>query len=647
MIDKRWLARIPKRWRARQTLTPQRLVCWILLVAAAYVLAGRMGQLLAFPPNYATAVWPPSGIALAAVLLLGRRAWPGIFLGALIINGWTPWCDASSTWIAVKQLVVPVSISVGATAQALLGGYLIGRIVGFPNPLIHDHQILNFLALGGPVACLLGPTWGVATLAIAGKIQGLATLALNWWTWWMGDVIGVILFTPLLLIAFARPRKFWRPRWASVSLPLTAAIAVTVFGFVVAQRFEERQAETHFKRIANNADQLLNSQIEGHLHVIDSLQRYFAFAQFINQAEFSDFTQDASRYCRAIKVVAWVARERTERGEKVSQDALTTDQFTVTYRYPQSTPFASFGNDFPSEWNWQETMESCCDTGNRVASPPFFAKGSGPNQNRHVLVLAPVYLRGMKPKTAIQRRQSLTGFLAGVIEIDALVHSSSPQQDRGAFQVGIVDVTEPDSPSVVQETGKVPTPHKSSEVVPMLRRDVHAHSTLSFSGRTWACRYVPTAKFYIGQDSQNQWILLSSGLAMTAVLGTFLLVLSGRTARIETSEARYLDLYENAPDMFISLDVGSQRVIECNRTFLDSTGFQKDQVIDKHMYGLLDPDTHTEARRAFRDFLRTGHVSDVEMRLLCHDGSKIDISMKMSAVRDENGESIVCRAATP
>ncbi len=97
--------------------------------------------------------------------------------------------------------------------------------------------------------------------------------------------------------------------------------------------------------------------------------------------------------------------------------------------------------------------------------------------------------------------------------------------------------------------------------------------------------------------------------------------------------------------MFISLDVGTQRVIECNRTFLDSTGFQKHQVLDKHMVELFDPDSHTEARRAFRAFRMTGHISDIEMRLLCHDGSLVDISMKMSAVKDEDGESIVCRAA--
>ncbi len=77
MIGTRMLARIPRDWRVRRPPPTQRWIAWTLLVAVGYILAGRMGQLLAFPPNYATAIWPPSGIALAAVLLIGRSRLAG------------------------------------------------------------------------------------------------------------------------------------------------------------------------------------------------------------------------------------------------------------------------------------------------------------------------------------------------------------------------------------------------------------------------------------------------------------------------------------------------------------------------------------------------------------------------------------------
>ncbi len=396
--------------------------------------------------------------------------------------------------------MIPAAISLGATGQALLGGYLIHRAVGFPNPLIHDRQILAFLALGGPVACLLGSTWGVATLAITGKIQGVALLAVNWWTWWLGDVIGVTLFTPLLLIAFARPRKFWRPRWISVSLPLSGAMAVTIFGFVVTQALSEYQTTTQFERIAGNSHQLLDNQIGRHLEAIDSFQRFFVFSQVISRAEFAAFSQTAIRHCEATKMVAWIPWERMPAGDAASQDSEQPDRFNVAYAYPEVTPFLALGNDFASQRNWQELMKLCCDSGNPLASPPFLANGDGASGDRHVLVLAPVYERGAQSQTIAQRRQSLKGFVLGVIEIDALVHSSAPHGDVGALTLSIIDVTEPESPHLVHAAGHTSSPHKSSEVAPVLRHSLGVPSKILFSGRIWDCRYLPTATILRRQE---------------------------------------------------------------------------------------------------------------------------------------------------
>ena len=158
---------------------------WMLhlaIMVGAYFAAGRLGQLLAVPPNYATAVWPASGIALTGVLLWGYRLWPGVFFGALLVNGWTPVLDAGSIEAVASALLVPVSISAGATAQAVVGAFLIRRFVGFPNALVQDRAVLLFLTLGGPLACIVAATWGNMTLAIVGVIDG-SHLLLNWWTW--------------------------------------------------------------------------------------------------------------------------------------------------------------------------------------------------------------------------------------------------------------------------------------------------------------------------------------------------------------------------------------------------------------------------------------------------------------------------------
>ncbi len=123
----------------------------ISLIAGTYFVFGLFGQLLNVPPSHAGALWPPAGIALAAMLLLGPRIWPGIFLGNFLISAWAFGFDADS-------ILVNAITGSGATGCALLGAYLIKRFVGFPNALVDDKSILLFLLLGGPLSCLLPAT---------------------------------------------------------------------------------------------------------------------------------------------------------------------------------------------------------------------------------------------------------------------------------------------------------------------------------------------------------------------------------------------------------------------------------------------------------------------------------------------------------
>src|SRR5262245_9164889 len=105
---------------------------WILVssLAVAYVATARLGLTLALPPEgKATAVWPPSGIAFAAILLLGPRVWPGVWLGAFIANIWD-YFDPTNSRPLATHFWVSYCIAVGSTLQPLLGAYLLRRWVG-------------------------------------------------------------------------------------------------------------------------------------------------------------------------------------------------------------------------------------------------------------------------------------------------------------------------------------------------------------------------------------------------------------------------------------------------------------------------------------------------------------------------------------
>src|SRR5262245_20068432 len=175
----------------------------MLVLAAVYAAAGYDGLQMAIPPGNVTAIWPPSGIALAAALLWGWRAWPGIALGALIVNSWTIF-GPNSPAPPATGLAVGAAIAAGDTVEALMGAYLLGRLTGRRNPL--DRATDTFAFTTACVAsCLIAATVGVTSLAAGGFISW-GDYAYTWWTWWLGDTAGALIVAPLLLVWRAPPR---------------------------------------------------------------------------------------------------------------------------------------------------------------------------------------------------------------------------------------------------------------------------------------------------------------------------------------------------------------------------------------------------------------------------------------------------------
>jgi PAS domain S-box-containing protein len=162
------------------------------VLAALYFGAAKLSLLLAIPPGYATAVWPPSGLALAAILLGGNRLWPGIWLGAALAN------------LTVQtSIAAAVLIGTGNALEAVVAAALIQHFVELPGRFESGEDVFKFAAIA-VVASTVAATIGVSGIALAGAMS-LVDFANNWWTWWQGDVTGIIVFAPLILFWTARP----------------------------------------------------------------------------------------------------------------------------------------------------------------------------------------------------------------------------------------------------------------------------------------------------------------------------------------------------------------------------------------------------------------------------------------------------------
>jgi PAS domain S-box-containing protein len=162
-------------------------VGWISMLAALYFAAAKLSLLLAIPPGYATAVWAPSGLALAALLLAGNRVWPGIWLGAAFAN-----VTVQSSALAA------VFIGTGNTLEAVVGASLIRHFIGVPRRFDRGEDVFKFVGLVA-IASVVAATIGALSIAATGAIRW-ADFPAHWWTWWQGDTTGIIIVTPLILL---------------------------------------------------------------------------------------------------------------------------------------------------------------------------------------------------------------------------------------------------------------------------------------------------------------------------------------------------------------------------------------------------------------------------------------------------------------
>jgi PAS domain S-box-containing protein len=173
---------------------PFRYAVQVGVLAVLYFAAAKISLLLAIPPGYATAVWPPSGVAVAAVLLAGNRMWPGVWLGAALAN------------LAVQASgVAALLLGTGNALEALVAAALIRRLIGIPTRFESGEDVFKFVAAAA-VGATVAATIGVSAIALVGA-KPLADFATNWWTWWQGDLTGIIVFAPLILFWTARPSR--------------------------------------------------------------------------------------------------------------------------------------------------------------------------------------------------------------------------------------------------------------------------------------------------------------------------------------------------------------------------------------------------------------------------------------------------------
>ena len=193
----------------------------VAALAIVYVVAARAGLMMDAVGGFATLVWPPSGLSLAALLIFGPRLWPGVFLGAFIAN-----------LLTGAPVPVAIGIGVGNTLEPVLAVYALRQIPGFDASLERLVDVIGLIVVAAVLTTMVSATIGVTSLYLGG-IVAAGQFAETWRAWWLGDLIADLLVAPVLLVWASGPRKFGdRKRLVeAVALGMAVvAVSLLIFG---------------------------------------------------------------------------------------------------------------------------------------------------------------------------------------------------------------------------------------------------------------------------------------------------------------------------------------------------------------------------------------------------------------------------------
>jgi len=178
--------------RHRDGIRPVQYLVRLAAVAIVYWAAARLSLNLALVHGQVTPIWPPTGIALVTFLILGRRMWPAIALGAFVVN------------LPLGPSPLGAAVIAGGNTLAPLVSAELLRRVGFRRQLDRMRDAVAIVVLGGLVGMTVSATVGSAVLTLSGAVP-MDSFAATWAVWWAGDAMGVLLVAPMLLSLVPRP----------------------------------------------------------------------------------------------------------------------------------------------------------------------------------------------------------------------------------------------------------------------------------------------------------------------------------------------------------------------------------------------------------------------------------------------------------
>lgn len=362
----------------------QRLVRAVFICIGYFVL-GKLGLYLALPPGYATAVFPSSGLALVGVYLWGPFVSLGVFFGSFVLN--LSLAESLLTW---SNYAIPALIAFGATLQALIGSFLLKRFfakMDFGNLGF----VYSFVFVGGLTSCLINSSWSISWLYVA-KAMTSDQVFLNWYYWYIGDLLGVLACGPIFYIFMSRDFGEGVSDKIKASIPIVISFALFIGIYFYVSMQEVRTAEQAFERDLTYLQDSFRKEVDLLTNQLRSLESLYQSSEEVTWEEFQSFTSSLLLDDEIKKSYIWIPNiadefRKTFEAKVRKNNSFFTDifhftneeghvfsyvknhYFPLTYAVPAKDYENLFGYDFFADKYMIDTLVGAMDSGKILVSP--------------------------------------------------------------------------------------------------------------------------------------------------------------------------------------------------------------------------------------------------------------------------------------
>ena len=518
----------------------KRYLATFVAISVMYCTSGWLGLQLAVPPGYATAVFPASGFALAALLLCGKRHWPAVLIGSMAMN-----LLISAGDMSLKGTILSMCIGAGAAAQAYLGRYLLVRNVGSSNTFSNVKSVGAFILWGTVASTIVSATVGSSSLYFFEFLEADAFFT-TWWYWWVGDSIGVMIFCPLILIWFNKGGSYSTFQKAYVTGVAATLFLLFTLIHVAASKNQVEKISSEFSAFADEKARLLQFEIDIHKSYLSNLAQSFVIKPDMSRSDFNRLATPHIQNHSTIRAIGWdpyiqsygelLNLEKKAHAEgfpefevrelgsdgKFVRVARRSAYVPIFYLEPMKGNEPALGFDLNSNAERSKTISKAVESGKISSSSVIQLVQDGKKQGAFI-VFIPINQYGSINDSDSESRDTVTGFISAVFVIKDLLQAAM-RTNRPANSC--VYMQEESGEHISLPIGFSPPQNEIKEG--------HSRSfKIDVGQRHWNVTFAPTEKFVRNRQGILPWLVLACGMLFIGLLQSFLLASIGRRIELE------------------------------------------------------------------------------------------------------------------